>query len=297
MTRCTSWMKILPCFQGRTLQGVRSGWIFTHTSGGWTWELTCWDALRRWQPGCKQWRETGPATTAELCPEPRAASDSSWQLRKGGEGSLLARDTYGVWCDWAFFFVCFLFACWSTPKAILFIRSFHLLLGPGYRVSPASYTKRCFSRYLVLYFLHVLGKRLPVKTVSRLILSYATLWLGHHRNTDAHREGEHDCGLIYRTVNQLRERFNPTNALSEVLQQLCNTLDERGNPYHGWIFTHDVRRSSLLCETHGWIFTHNVRRESLTMIKSYVNFHPQSSPCNCYYVKVMGEFLFTAYLV
>ena len=76
----TSWVKIHPCFQRRTLQGVRSGWIFTHTSGGWTWELTCWDGLRRWQPGCKQWRETGPATTAELCPELRAASDSSWQL-------------------------------------------------------------------------------------------------------------------------------------------------------------------------------------------------------------------------
>ena len=73
-----------------------------------------------------------------------------------------------------------------------FIRSFRLLLGPRYRVSPASHTKRCFSRYLYqrLYFLPVLGKRLPVKTVSRIILSYATLWLrlGHQRNTDAHRE-------------------------------------------------------------------------------------------------------------
>ena len=29
--------------------------------------------------------------------------------------------------------------------------------------------------------------------------------------------------------------------------------------------------------------------ESLTMIKSWVNFHPQSTPCKCYYVKVMGE--------
>ena len=39
-------------------------------------------------------------------------------------------------------------------------------------------------------FLPVLGKRLLVKTVSWLILSYAALWLrlGHHRNTDAHRE-------------------------------------------------------------------------------------------------------------
>ena len=36
--------------------------------------------LCRWQPGCKQWQETGPATTVELCPEPQAASDSSWQL-------------------------------------------------------------------------------------------------------------------------------------------------------------------------------------------------------------------------
>ena len=27
--------------QRRTLQAIRSGWIFTHTSGRWTWELTC----------------------------------------------------------------------------------------------------------------------------------------------------------------------------------------------------------------------------------------------------------------
>ena len=47
-------------------------------------------------------------------------------------------------CDLAFFvccLYCFCFACWSTPEATMFIRSFHLLLGPGYRVSPASDTK------------------------------------------------------------------------------------------------------------------------------------------------------------
>ena len=43
------------------------------------------------------------------------------------------------------------------------------------------------------------GKHVLVKTISWLILSYATLWLGRQRNTDAHREGEHNCGLIYRS--------------------------------------------------------------------------------------------------
>ena len=44
--------------------------------------------------------------------------------------------------------------------------------------------------YQRLYFVPVVGKRLPVKTVSRLILSYAALWLrlGHHINADAHRD-------------------------------------------------------------------------------------------------------------
>ena len=91
------------------------------------------------------------------------------------------------------------FAWWSTPKETLFILSFHLLLGPGYRVSPASHTKCCFSRYLVPATLCFTcptetftgkNKKQKQKHVSRLILSYATLWLrlGHHRNTDAHRE-------------------------------------------------------------------------------------------------------------
>ena len=51
------------------------------------------------------------------------------------------------------------FACWSTREAILFSRSFHLLLDPVYRVSPASHTKRCF-----YHFSTVLGKHLSVKT-------------------------------------------------------------------------------------------------------------------------------------
>ena len=41
------------------------------------------------------------------------------------------------------------FACWSTPEVILFSRSFHLLLDPVYRVSPASHIKSCLRRYLV----------------------------------------------------------------------------------------------------------------------------------------------------
>ena len=59
----------------------------------------------------------------------------------GGGGLLSAWDAYGIWCDWAFI----LFACWSTPEAILFSRSFHLLLDPVYRLSPASRTKRSVS--------------------------------------------------------------------------------------------------------------------------------------------------------
>ena len=38
--RCTSWVKCHPCFHRRTMQAIHSGWIFTHTSGSWTWELT-----------------------------------------------------------------------------------------------------------------------------------------------------------------------------------------------------------------------------------------------------------------
>ena len=44
-----------------------------------------------------------------------------------------------------------------------------------------------------------------------LILSYATLWLGHHRNTDAHREGErNNCGLIYRTNKPVEGKIQPS---------------------------------------------------------------------------------------
>ena len=127
--------------------------------------------------------------------------------------------------------------------------------------------------------------------MSQMILSYATLWLrlGHPRNWRSQRDWSTE------PTNQLKERFSPTNVLLEVLQQLCNKFNERGIPYHGWIFTCSVCQSNLLCETHGWIFTHNVRYQSLTMIKSWVNFHPQSTPCKCYYVEVMGEFSPTKY--
>ena len=208
-------------------------------------------------------------------------------LRRGREG--VASSTWHVqhlvWLSITFSFF-FLVACWSTLKATLFILSFHLLLGPGYRVSPASDTKRCFSQYLIptLYFLPVLGKRLLVKTVSWLILSYAALWLrlGHHRNTDAHWETD----LQNQQTSWGKDSAQRTRCLAAavlVLLQLCNKFDERGNPYHGWIFTHNVHQSNLLRGTHGWIFTHNVRHESLTMIKSWVNFHPQSTPCKCCY--------------
>ena len=59
------------------------------------------------------------------------------------------------------------FASWSAPEAILFSRSFHLLLDPVYREPPTSHTKRSVSAgtwYRRLYFSPVLGKHLPVKS-------------------------------------------------------------------------------------------------------------------------------------
>ena len=110
-------------------------------------------------------------------------------LRRGGEGvaSSTRHVRHLVWLTFFLFFLFFFFfffsslflcACWSTPKATLFIRSFHLLLGPGYRVSPASHTKRCFSRYLVPATLFFTGPRetftgknkTKQKNVSRLML-------------------------------------------------------------------------------------------------------------------------------
>ena len=60
-------------------------------------------------------------------------------LGGGGQGFISS-----MWCvqllvwQWAFIA---LLASWSTLEAILFSWSFHLLLDPGYRVSPASHTK------------------------------------------------------------------------------------------------------------------------------------------------------------
>ena len=42
LMRHTPWVKIR-----RTLQAICSGWSFTHTSGSWTWELTCWQMAAR----------------------------------------------------------------------------------------------------------------------------------------------------------------------------------------------------------------------------------------------------------
>ena len=71
-----SWVKIHPCFQ-RILQTVHSGWIFTHTSGSWSWEPTCWEMAAR---AVNNSEKLDPLKTTEFGPEPRAANDSSWQL-------------------------------------------------------------------------------------------------------------------------------------------------------------------------------------------------------------------------
>ena len=84
---------------------------------------------------------------------------------RGGGGSLLACNTYGFWCDWASMVL--LADLWSTPEAVLFSRSFHLLLDPVYRVSPVSHTKFSVSASTwcrQLYFSLVLGKHFLVKT-------------------------------------------------------------------------------------------------------------------------------------
>ena len=59
------------------------------------------------------------------------------------------------------------FARWSPPEVIVLRWSFHLLLDPRYRVSPASYAKCSVSAgrwYWRPYFLPVQGKHFPVKT-------------------------------------------------------------------------------------------------------------------------------------
>ena len=76
LTCHTAWWKFTHIFERRTQQDVRIGWIFTYTSGSWTWEPMCKDGSQ----SCKQWRETGPTKNTEFGPEPQAASDSSWQL-------------------------------------------------------------------------------------------------------------------------------------------------------------------------------------------------------------------------
>ena len=81
-------------------------------------------------------------------------------LRRGWGGSLLACNRNSFWCDSLYGF-----ACWSTPEMIWSSRSFHLLLDPVYRASPASHTKRSVSAstwHWWLYFSPVLGKHLPV---------------------------------------------------------------------------------------------------------------------------------------
>ena len=88
-------------------------------------------------------------------------------LRRGWGGSLLACNRYSFWCDSLYGF-----ACWSTPEMILFSRSFHLLLDPVYRASPASHTKRSVSAstwHWWLYFSPVLGKHLPVIKKQHLL--------------------------------------------------------------------------------------------------------------------------------
>ena len=56
-----------------------------------------------------------------------------------------------VWMGVIFYFILIIiiFCLLINTESDLFILSFHLLLGPGCRVSPASHTERCFSRYLV----------------------------------------------------------------------------------------------------------------------------------------------------
>ena len=59
----TSWLKIHP-FKEPCRLYICSGWIFTHTSGRWTWELMCWQmaarAVNNWTLGSQ-----GPFLTVD----------------------------------------------------------------------------------------------------------------------------------------------------------------------------------------------------------------------------------------
>ena len=209
-----------------------------------------------------------------------------------GRGSLLAHDIYSVWCNWAFKKkkkICL----WSLINSksdlvypellvtlfILFILS-SWAQGIEYLQQVTQSTASAGTCYQRLYFLPVLGNPLLVKEVSQLILSCAALWLrlGHHRNIDSHRETD---------LQNQQTSWGKDSAQWRRCPRYCSSCAINWTK-NWWIFTHNICWSNLLCETHGWIFTHNVRRESLTMIKSWVSFHPQSTPCKCYYVKVMG---------
>ena len=116
-----------------------------------------------------------------------------------------------VCCDLAFFcflFVLFLFCLLINTGSDLVYPELPLASGPRVQQVTQSAVS-AGTWYQRLYFLLVLGKHLPVKTVSRLILSYTPLWLGHHRNTDAHREKEHNCGLIYRSNKPVERKIQP----------------------------------------------------------------------------------------
>ena len=143
--------------------------------------------------------------------------------------------------------------------------------------------------------------------ISRLFHSISAIIMLHCGLvpiTNEHTEREREREGVKKSNDLLNDLHNQPTSWRKVysaqqtvwerycIMQLCHKLDERGNPYHGWIFSHDICQRSLLCETrgwifthkvcsegftndsHGWIFIHNVHHESVIMFKSWVNFYP-----------------------
>ena len=104
------------------------------------------------------------------------------------------------------------FACWSTLEAILFSWSFHLLLDPGYRLSPASHRKCCFIWYVIPETLFFTGTRgiFTSKNWHVLVCTDKDDMDNHSLSHDSHTSTDLHFLLLY----IFRYKFNPIHKVA-----------------------------------------------------------------------------------
>ena len=163
------------------------------------------------------------------------------------------------------------FACWSAPEVILFSRSFHLLLNPGYRICLASCTKHSISAHTGTVTIFFTSARWTFTRICRL---YSLLFcqlqqikIKNHFHPDCHQHHPQRIDRyhyfcphsIFQTVQNIQNNLTPIPVNAVFVVVVLDTFQHSGRgqawliktfPRSEWTTAGEVDKIALQKCTH-----------------------------------------------